>query len=818
MPGRPTGYQDTRGTSINSHASIPDATWGWWRPGAGVGNPTAGSAAPALAPGGSPGRPALLLDSMTDPLALLQAALADRYRVERELGQGGTAVVYLAEDLKHHRHIALKVLRSSLAASLEAERFLLEIEIAAALTHPHILPLYDSGEAGGLVYYVMPYVEGPSLRQRLEAERQLPVPEALKIARQVVGALDYAHRRGLVHRDIKPENIMLYEGEALVADFGIALALRSGHGARVTEEGIVIGTPIYMSPEQAVGDPVDARSDLYSMGCVLYEMLAGAPPYVGDSTMAITAQKLVDPVPPLARRREEVSPEVETALVRALACKAEERFATAAEFAAALERPGGAVPGRAARPGAGPAAAPSSSIAVLPFVNMSTEPDSEFFSDGIAEELTNALSKLEGLHVVARGSAFAFRGEQEDVREIGRRLGVSTVLEGSVRRSGNQVRVTAELVSAADGYRLWSERFDRRLDDVFAIQDEIAAAIAEVLQATLLGAPRAYAQEPVKTGDPRAYEHYLRGRHLWNERTTSALELSVEEFQRALAIDPRHAPSYAGIADSYVILGVYSHRPQDEVMPKAKAAAEQALAIDASLAEAHTALACVRALYEWDWPAADALFRRAIAHNPQYATAHQWYAMNCLVPQGLFDEARAELGRALALDPLSLAVNTSVGLCDFYARQRASATAALQQTVELNQQFGAARYFLGHALIATGRYDEAIGALERAVTLQEGSAETTAALATAHALAHHHPEAEALLADLERRSREVYVSPALLAQVHLGLADHAAALERLEEAAARRTADVVWLKVHPIYDPVRGHPRFRALLERTRLA
>jgi len=754
---------------------------------------------------------------MTDPLAQLQVALADRYRVERELGQGGMAVVYLAEDLKHHRYIALKVLRSALAASIEAERFLLEIEIAAALTHPHILPLYDSGEAGGMVYYVMPYVEGPSLRQRLDEERRLPVPEALKIARQVVGALDYAHRRGLVHRDIKPENIMLYEGEALVADFGIALAVHSGHGARVTEDGIVIGTPIYMSPEQAVGDPVDPRSDLYSAGCVLYEMLAGAPPYVGDTTMAITAQKLVDPVPPLAQRRDEVAPEIEAALAKALACKADDRFATAAEFAAALERPA-EVPGAAQRTGGGPATARGSSIAVLPFANMSAEPDSEFFSDGIAEELTNALSKLEGLRVVARASAFAFKGEQDDVREIGRRLGVATVLEGSVRRAGNRVRVTAELVSVGDGYRLWSERYDRQLDDVFAIQDEIAASIADVLQAKLLGAPKAYAQEPVKSGDPKAYEHYLRGRHLWNERTTSALDRSVEEFQRALAIDPQHAPSYAGIADSYVILGVYSHRPQDEVMPQAKAAAEQALAIDASLAEAHTALACVRALYEWDWAAADALFRRAIAHNPQYATAHQWYAMNCLVPAGRFGEASAELERALALDPLSLAVNTSVGLRAFYERDLASAAATLRKTVELNPEFGAAHYFLGHALISMGRYDEAIAALERAVTLQEGSAETTAALATAHALAYHRPEAEALLAELERRSREMYVSPALLAQVHLGLGDHAAALERLEEAAARRTADVVWLKVHPIYDPVRGHPRFRALLERTGLA
>lgn len=451
---------------------------------------------------------------------------------------------------------------------------------------------------------------------------------------------------------------------------------------------------------------------------------------------------------------------------------------------------------------------------MLPFANVGADPDNEVFSDGIAEELTNALSKLEGLHVVARSSAFAFKGRREDVREIGRRLGVGTVLDGSVRRAGNDVRVTAELVSVADGYRLWSERYDRRLNDVFAIQDEIAGAIAEVLEAKLLGAPKAYARAAAPAGDPRAYEHYLRGRHHWNRRTAHALQESVEAFEKALAIDPAHAASHAGIADSYVVLGVYSHRPPGEVMPRAKAAAERALAIDSSLAEAHTALACVRALYEWDWEAADATFRRAIAHNPQYATAHQWYAMNCLVPQGRFDAAQKELERALALDPLSLAVNVSVGLRHFYARQFASAEAGLRHTLGLDPAFGTAHYFLGHTYIATGRYEDAIPELERAVELQGGSAETTAALATAQALAYHGPEADALLAGLEERAREAYVSPALLAQVHLGMSDRARALDRLEAAAEKRTADVVWLKVHPIYDRVRGHPRFRALLER----
>jgi len=754
---------------------------------------------------------------MTDALERLRIAVADRYAIERELGAGGMATVYLAEDRRHHRHIALKTLRADLTASMEAERFLGEIEIAAALTHPHILPLYDSGEADGIVYYVMPYVEGPSLRERLVGEQRLPVGEALKIAREVVGALDYAHRRGLVHRDIKPENIMLYEDAALVTDFGIALALRSGHGGTPEESGIVIGTPVYMSPEQAMGDPVDARSDIYSAGCVLYEMLAGAPPFTGDSPMAITAQKLVDPVPPLRDRRDDAPPELDAVLERALAPKVQDRFSTAAEFATALElKPPGDVR-RSRRIGVGEGAG-GPSIAVLPFTNVGGDPDSEIFSDGIAEELTNALSKLDGLRVVARASAFAFKGKQEDVREIGRRLGVATVLEGSVRRSGNRVRLTAELVSVADGYRLWSERYDRQVEDVFAIQDEISSAIADVLQAKLLGAPKAYATEPTPTGDPKAYQFYLSGRHHWNERTAAALEASVAEFEKALGVDPNHAQSYAGIADSYVILGVYSHRQPAVVMPKAREAAEHALGIDASLAEAHTSLACVRALYEWDWAAADAGFRRAIAHNPQYATAHQWYAMNCLVPQGRFDDARLELDRALALDPLSLAVHVSVGLCHFYERELASAVAALQETLELNGDFGAAHYFLGHTHIAMGNYDEGIVALQRAVKLQGGSAETEAALATAHALAYHRAEAERILGALEQRAGGTFVSPALISQIHIGLGNHEAALERLEEAAALRAADLVWLKIHPIYDLVRGHPRFRALLSQLNLA
>jgi serine/threonine-protein kinase len=746
-------------------------------------------------------------------LERLQAALAQRYRVERELGRGGMATVYLAEDLRHHRNIAMKVLLPDLAASIGAERFLREIEIAAALTHPHILPLHDSGEADGLIYYVMPYVEGESLRGCLERERRLSIEDAVRIAREVVAALDYAHRRGVVHRDIKPENIMLYEGLALVTDFGIAFGLSTGGSGRITTAGLAIGTPAYMSPEQAMGDPVDARSDLYSMGCVLYEMLAGSPPFVGDTAMAITAQKLVDTVPPLRGLRDEVPAALEAVVSRALEREVAVRFQTARDFGEALElAEAGGMPAAA---GAAPREARAPSIAVLPFANMSADPENEFFSDGIAEELMSALSKLEGLHVVARASAFAFKGRNEDVREIGRRLGVLTVLEGSVRKAGARVRIMAELIDVKDGYQLWSERYDRQLDDVFAIQDEIAGAIASVLKAKLLGAVAPAAGRGA--GDPRAYEAYLRGRHQWNKRTESALQRGIEDFERAIACDPRYAPAYAGLADSYVVLGMYGLMPPDVVMPKAKEAAQQALAIDVSLAEAHTSLGCARAVYDWDWGAADAAFRRAIALNPQYAVARQWYAMNCLVPQGRFADARAQFERAQALDPLSPTLNASIGLQEFFARRYDAAAAKLRETLVIDEDFGPAHYFLGQVCEQLGQYDEAVQVLERAIALSERSPETVAALARAHAVAGHRADAEALLEGLLRRSGEGYVSPALLADVHLGLGDHEAGLGCLEQAAMGRAADLAWIKVRPVYDVVREHPRFRALLVKTGL-
>ncbi len=401
----------------------------------------------------------------------LQAVLPERYTIERELGRGGMATVFLAQDRKHHRAVALKVLSPDLAAALGTDRFLREIAFAAGLTHPHILPLHDSGEAGGLLYYVMPYVEGESLRGRLIRERQLSFEDALRIASQVADALDYAHGRDVVHRDIKPENILFESGHAVVSDFGIARAIKVADEGRATGTGIAVGTPGYMSPEQAQGiDQLDGRSDLYSLGCVLYEMLAGEPPFTGRSILRTV--------------RDTVPDWLEQTVTRALAKIPADRFATAAEFIAGLSKPLTITLAEAAS-----APAPEHSIAVLPFVNLSADPENGYFCDGMTEEILNALSAVPLLRVAARTSSFAFKDVTEHVRTIGERLGVRAVLEGSVRRADTKLRVTAQLINVADGFHLWSHTYEREMKDVFAVQDEIARAIVHALKGKLESRP-----------------------------------------------------------------------------------------------------------------------------------------------------------------------------------------------------------------------------------------------------------------------------------------------------------------------------------------
>jgi serine/threonine-protein kinase len=608
------------------------------------------------------------------------------------------ATVYLAEDVKHRRRVAVKVLLPELASAIGPERFLREIETTANLRHPHILPLYDSGTAGPgdggteFLYYVMPYVEGESLRDRLDREKQLPLDDALSIAREVADALSYAHSRGVVHRDIKPENILLESGHAVVADFGIARAVSAAGGEKLTQTGLAIGTPQYMSPEQAAGEKdLDGRSDLYSLGCVLYEMLAGQPPFTGPTVESVVHQHLVANPPPITQLRPAVPAEVAAALQRALAKTPADRFNPVAQFSEAI-RPGTSPPASPAlkasqsrglrarsvvalaavaltvtvvalalwRGGAGAAHTGAASVAVLPFVDLSPDRTSTYLGDGLAETLINALANVEGLSVAARTSAFSFRDKAEDVREIGRQLGVATVLEGSVQRSGDRLRVTAQLIKTADGLHLWSQNFDRNAGDIFAVQDEVARAVVTALQGRLVAADTSLTAEG--TRNPAAYDAYLLGRFYWNKRTAEDLVRAAGYFEQAIRADSNYAQAWSGLADAYVLFGPAEYDVpginQDSILTLAERSARRAVAIAPRLGEAHTSLGEILE-YRQRWAESGEAFERGIALSPRYATAHQWYSYHLML-LNRWDEAIREMERAKDLDPLSLVIVVSL--------------------------------------------------------------------------------------------------------------------------------------------------------------
>ncbi|MEK6609635.1 MAG: protein kinase, partial [Gemmatimonadota bacterium] len=560
---------------------------------------------------------------MTDLAERLRDALSDRYAIEHEVGQGGMATVFLAHDLKHDRSVALKVLHPELAAALGPERFLREIRVAARLNHPHIVPLHDSGQAGELLYYVMPYVDGESLRQRLTREKQLPIEEALEIARDVAAALDYAHRQQVVHRDIKPENVMLHEGEALVTDFGIAKAISAAGGPSITQTGMSVGTPAYMSPEQAAGeaDP-DGRSDVYSLGCVLYEMLAGHAPFSGPTAQAIITRRFTEPVPSVRAARPTVPESVDQAVTKALAKVPADRFATGAQLAQALVVHTGTTPPGTSTALATQAAGAGKSIAVLSFVNMSNDPENEYFSDGIAEEIINALSKVQALQVASRTSSFAFKGKNEDIGEIGRKLKVGTVLEGSVRKAGVKLRVTAQLVNVADGYHLWSERYDRQLEDVFAIQDEIAENIVKALR-VVLSEREKRAIEKAPAENVEAYDYYLRGRQFFHQFRRTGIQFARRMFERAMEIDPGYVRAYAGAADCCSFLYMYWDGSRAN-LDGADTYSRKALELGPELAEAHASRGLAVSLSK-RYEEAEREFETAIRLDPRLFEAHYFY-------------------------------------------------------------------------------------------------------------------------------------------------------------------------------------------------
>jgi eukaryotic-like serine/threonine-protein kinase len=753
---------------------------------------------------------------MADVPEPLVHALRHQYVVERELGRGGMAVVYMAHDLKHDRPVAVKVLHPSLAATLGSARFLSEIRIAARLQHPHILSVHDSGEYNGLVWFSMPYIEGESLRGRLQREMRLPIEVAVSICREAADALDYAHSRQILHRDIKPENILLSRGHALVADFGIAKALDVDPDdptlEHLTGTGMSLGTPAYMSPEQATGERgLDSRSDVYSLGCVLYEMLTGEPPFSAPTVQGLIAKRFIEPAPSVRRLRDEVPPVLERVVERSLARLPADRFPSAAALADALASPAMWSPLPEGTPLV-EGRRTDRSVAVLPFASLSPDPENEYFADGMTDELINAFAKVKGLHVVSRTSVFAYKGKPEDARAIGARLQVRSVLEGSVRRSGRRLRVAAQLINVADGFLLWSDTFDREMEDIFAIQDEISRAIAGALEVKLFGPQQQVLVKP-STDNLEAYTLFLKGRHFWNRRTEQALWRGLDFFQEAIKLDRNYAQAYAGVADSYAILGFYSALPPNDAFPRAKAAAFQALASDPALAEAHPALAYVEMYHDWNWAAAEKEFRLAIELNPGYATAHQWYG-NYLAVLGRFDESIAEFGKAVALDPLSPLKVAALGWGYYFARRFDEAVVQCRRALELDPGYVVALVWLGLVLQELGAHDEAITEFEEAVRLSGRNVACIGALGHARAVAGKTAEARESLRELMDLGARRYVSPYDIGMIHLGLGGPDRGLSWLERAYSDRDHQMVFLQVDPRLDAFRSSPGLGRLIDR----
>jgi serine/threonine protein kinase/Flp pilus assembly protein TadD len=721
---------------------------------------------------------------MTGLIDRLQDALAGRYRLEREVGRGGMATVHLAQDLKHRRAVAVKVLHPELAANVGSDRFLREIEIAAGLNHPHILTLIDSGSADRLLYYVMPFVEGESLRGRLIRERRLPVAEAVELARKVAGALAYAHSRGVVHRDIKPENVMLHQGEPMVTDFGIARAL-SGEGESLTQTGMSLGTPAYMSPEQASGEHgIDGRSDIYSLGCVLYEMLTGEPPFTGPTVQAVIVKRFTEQVRPVRALRAEVPEEVERALLRALARTPTERFTTASEFSQALSLGSTRTPpeGAATVVTASHRAAVHS-IAVLPFVDMSPAKDQDYFCEGIAEEIINALTKLDALQVASRSSAFAFKGKSQDIRQVGEQLSVATVMEGSVRKAGNRLRITAQLIKVSDGYHLWSERYDRDLEDVFAVQDEIAANIVKALRVVLTEEQRRAIERP-HTGNVEAYEFYLRGRQYFYQFREKGLQFARRMFSRAIEIDPSYARAYAGIADCSSQLYKYWDASSAN-LEQAESASRKALELAPDLAEAHAARGFALTL-GGNHDQANREFETAIQLDPKLYEGYLYYA-NGRFAEGKLAEAARLFERAAAVRTEDYQAHGLAGLCYAGLHREAEARAAFERAsraaerhLELNPDDPRAFYLGAIAWCRLGQVERGLEWGDRALAIDPEDAGVLYNVACLNAIGGR----------------------------------PARALDLLEHGVERGFGHKEWIEHDPDLESLHGEPRYQALLKR----
>ena len=741
-----------------------------------------------------------LEDRLTD-------GLQGRYAILHQLGEGGMAIVYLARDLRHDRTVALKALRPELAAEIGEDRFLREIKLAAGLTHPHILPVHDSGSANGVLFYVMPNMEGATLRDRLDREPQLPLAEALRLTREIASALDYAHRHNVVHRDIKPENILLHEGAAMVADFGIGKAVTGGRA--ITRTGMSIGTPAYMSPEQASGEiDIDGRSDLYSLGCVLYEMLTGETLFTGPTAQAILVKRFMSPVPKVSAARD-VPPAVDELLAKLLTRSPVDRIGSGLQLIEAIDRIGRAPQEPSARTEPSREPRDQKSIAVVPLTNLSADPENEYFSDGMTEEIINALAKVPSLQVSSRSSSFAFKGKHVDVREVGEKLGVTTVLEGSVRKVGSRIRIAAQLVNVENGYQLWSETYDRQLEDVFAIQDEISRAIVDALKLRLVNSAE---QLVVPAKNLEAYNLYLKGRFFFNKFNEPSIRKSLDFYQHVLLQDPGFARAYAGIADCWCELADDWIAPE-EAYPRAKAAAKRALEYDPQLVEAMTSLGKVLCWYEWDFEAAERQLRKAVSLNPNDAEA-TWSFGSVLPTVGKLGEAITEMRRSVTLNPVFPRASRWLSRFLLYAGDYAEAIAQSQKALELDSEYWQSYHDAASATLALGDAEAALEWYRKGQSLDTAVRAYDALIVRALAVLNRREEAEEILSRLEEESRLHYVREEILAMGYAAMDNFDRAFACLDRAIQARSAGVIYLHLDPGYEPLRKDPRFDVLVKR----
>jgi serine/threonine protein kinase/tetratricopeptide (TPR) repeat protein len=776
------------------------------------------------------------------------------YRILEQIGAGGMGVVYKAQDTRLDRVLALKFLPEKMAQDPQAlERFRREARAASALNHPGICTIYDIGEQDGHAFIAMEFIDGETLKSHVGG-RPLPLDEILRLGMQIADALDAAHATGIIHRDIKPANIFITKrGQAKVLDFGLAKLVSKGvatgesdsggeSSASTSIVGMISGTPSYMSPEQIRGDDLDPRTDIFSLGLVLYEMATGRQAFGGAAGGAVIEAVLTRPPAPVRSINPEIPPRLEEIINEALRKNRDERYQSAAEMRTDMERirreaesghfaftptddPNSSSTGKRqvrtssttqtgmARPER--VSKIISSLAVLPFENTSRDPEYEYLSDGIAGSLINSLATVPKLRVMAQSTVFRYKGREIDPLAVGRDLNVRAVLTGRMIQSGGSLRIGAELVDVATGSQLWGAQYDRKPGDIFVIQDEISNEISGKLRLQLTRAEKKKLNRR-HTEDPEAYRLYLQGRHHWNRWTEDGFYKAIEYFQQAVEKDPRYGLAYTGVAESYVLLGWNSYLSPKDAFPKAKVAALTALEFDSDLGEAHSPLAAVLWLHDWNWHEASKRFKRSLELNPKYPTGNHWHA-EYVMTMGRQVEAIVRMKESHEFDPLSLIINVAIGWANYMARRYDDAIEQLLRTAELDPNYPVTYWILGLVHREAGRYDLAITEGEKGVNLSGGSPMLRAALAQTYAEAGKTTEARQVLDELTALAKQKYVAPHFFAGIHIALGERDQAIEYLEKSFEEHCHWLIYLHLDPSMDTLRDDAGFQNLLRRVGL-